>query len=107
MSESISVSLDADGFMTDPSQWNEAVAQEIADALGIGPLEDSHRKIIGYIRDHCIEHHALCAMETICHYFEADKDCVRKLFKGPVEAWKVSGMVNPGVEALTYMQNEE
>jgi tRNA 2-thiouridine synthesizing protein E len=34
------VDLDAEGFLTDPAQWHEAVAESIASAYGIPELTD-------------------------------------------------------------------
>jgi TusE/DsrC/DsvC family sulfur relay protein len=107
MSEQSNVMFDASGFVTDPSQWSEEIAAEMARQLGIPELGEAHLQVLRYMRERCLKHDALCAMEVICHGVHMDKDCVRRLFRGPVEAWKIAGLPNPGTEALTYMENEE
>jgi tRNA 2-thiouridine synthesizing protein E len=107
MSELANVTFDESGFVTDPSQWSEALAAETARKLGVRELGETHLRVLRYMRERCLEHGSICAMEVICHGVHMDKDCVRRLFGGPVEAWKIAGLPNPGTEALTYMENEE
>ena len=44
------VSVGDDGFFTDPSQWTEEMAPEIARAEGIGQLTDRHWQVIKFMR---------------------------------------------------------
>jgi tRNA 2-thiouridine synthesizing protein E len=46
-----SVNVNEDGYLTDPSQWNKAIAAEIAAAEGIPTLSEAHYKVIEYLRD--------------------------------------------------------
>ena len=45
------VSMDDEGFMTDPSEWNKDIAAAIAAEEGVAELTDAHWKIIDYCRD--------------------------------------------------------
>jgi dissimilatory sulfite reductase related protein len=45
------VDLDAEGFLTDPTQWNERVAEEIAAEYGIPELTDRHWLVVRFMRD--------------------------------------------------------
>jgi TusE/DsrC/DsvC family sulfur relay protein len=45
------VDLDAEGFLTDPAQWNERVAEEIAAENGIPELTDRHWLVVRFMRD--------------------------------------------------------
>ena len=107
MSEQPAVSFDEVGFMTDPNQWNEGVAADIAQRLGFDKLDEDHFTVLEYMRNRCLKNGSLCAMEVICHGVAMEKDCVRRLFGGPVAAWKIAGLPHPGTEALTYMEDEE
>jgi len=42
--------LDAEGFMTDKSQWTKEIAEAMAQQEGIETLTDSHWKIIDFCR---------------------------------------------------------
>jgi TusE/DsrC/DsvC family sulfur relay protein len=44
------LTLDAEGFMTDKSQWTKEIAAAIAEQEGIPSLTESHWKIIEFCR---------------------------------------------------------
>ncbi|NNF39490.1 MAG: TusE/DsrC/DsvC family sulfur relay protein [Gemmatimonadetes bacterium] len=44
------VSLDADGFLTDPADWSREVAEAMADHVGIGTLTDEHWRVLDFCR---------------------------------------------------------
>jgi tRNA 2-thiouridine synthesizing protein E len=45
------ISLNAEGFMTDPNQWTREIAEELARQEGIETLTPEHWKIIEYCRE--------------------------------------------------------
>ena len=45
------VDVDAEGFLTDPEQWNERIAAEIARQNGIAELTDRHWLVVRFMRD--------------------------------------------------------
>jgi TusE/DsrC/DsvC family sulfur relay protein len=45
------VDVDAEGFLTDASQWNEEIAAEIAREHGVPVLSDRHWQVVRYMRD--------------------------------------------------------
>lgn len=49
------VDVDAEGFMTDPGQWNEAIAEGIAAASGIPELTDRHWLVVRFMRERYLE----------------------------------------------------
>jgi TusE/DsrC/DsvC family sulfur relay protein len=46
----IAVEFNEEGYMTDPSQWNEEIARSIASEEGI-ELTDKHFEVLNYLRD--------------------------------------------------------
>lgn len=44
------VSVDAEGFMTDPAEWDEDLAEVLAERIGL-TLEEGHWKAIQFARD--------------------------------------------------------
>lgn len=48
------VDIDADGFLTDPVQWDERIAESIAAASGIAQLTERHWAVIRCMRDRYI-----------------------------------------------------
>jgi tRNA 2-thiouridine synthesizing protein E len=45
------VDINEEGYLTNPSQWNEAIAAAIAAEEGVPPLTEAHHKVLGYLRD--------------------------------------------------------
>ena len=45
------VDVDAEGFMTDPEQWNETIAEAIAHQHGIPELTDRHWLVVRFMRE--------------------------------------------------------
>ena len=46
-----SVDRDAEGFLIDPAQWNEQIAEEIARESGIPELTERHWLVVRFMRD--------------------------------------------------------
>ncbi len=44
------IDLNEEGFLTDPSQWTEEVAVELARREGIDPLTERHWEVIRFMR---------------------------------------------------------
>ncbi|EYR63155.1 sulfur relay protein DsrC [Actinotalea ferrariae CF5-4] len=44
------VHVDAEGFLTDPSEWDEGLGKTLAAAIGID-LSDEHWKVIRFLRE--------------------------------------------------------
>ena len=44
------IELNDEGFLTDPSQWNEQVAVELARREGIDPLTPRHWEVVRFMR---------------------------------------------------------
>ena len=45
------VDVDAEGFLTDPAQWNEQIAEAIAEASGIPELTERHWLVVRFMRE--------------------------------------------------------
>ncbi len=102
-STNMTLDFDQDGFLTDPKQWNETIAKEIAQKDGLGQLNQAHFSIIQYLREHHLKYGSLPVMKHVCRVNHLGEHCVTELFHSPREAWRVSGLPNPGEEAKTYM----
>jgi TusE/DsrC/DsvC family sulfur relay protein len=99
--------FDSYGFFEDPAQWDRDLAERRAEELGVGPLQQSHWAVIDYLREHYLEYATIPWEGNVCRELDLVDDCVHRLFGGPVEAWKVAGLPDPGEEARTYMENLE
>jgi dissimilatory sulfite reductase related protein len=45
------VEVDAEGFLTDPQQWNEPIAEAIARENGVLELTDRHWQVVRFMRE--------------------------------------------------------
>lgn len=45
------ITLDAEGFLTDPAAWTPTIADVLADEEGIAPLTERHWVVIHFVRD--------------------------------------------------------
>jgi dissimilatory sulfite reductase related protein len=49
------VFFDADGFLADPSQWSEEIADILARESGIDLLTENHWRVIRFIREYYLQ----------------------------------------------------
>ena len=45
------VDVDAEGFLTDPAQWNDEIAEAIARDAGIAELTPRHWQVVRFMRE--------------------------------------------------------
>ncbi|OYW74202.1 MAG: sulfur relay protein DsrC [Verrucomicrobia bacterium 12-59-8] len=45
------IDVNEEGYLTDASQWSEAIGAAIATEEGIGALTDAHMKVVRYLRE--------------------------------------------------------
>jgi sulfur relay (sulfurtransferase) DsrC/TusE family protein len=80
--ELIGVDRDAGGFLTDPQQWNEEIAAELACEAGIDELTPRHWQVVRYMRD--------------TYLATGEAPSIRTL-------GKASGVGNPGLHLATWL----
>jgi len=93
----VTVDRNDEGFLTDPAQWTEEVAVELARAEGIDPLTDRHWQVIGYMR---AEYEAKGTGPTVRVLGKTSGVPVKELYqlfpKGPAKlAAKIAGIPKP------------
>jgi tRNA 2-thiouridine synthesizing protein E len=95
--------FDGDGFLREPKEWDEELAQRIAEVDGIGRLTSAHWAILHYLREHHFTYGSLPPTAQASTSHGMDKHAVQHLFGGCRTAWRIAGLPNPGEEALSYM----
>jgi len=95
--------FDGDGFLVDPLRWDKPLAEQIANADGIGQLTAAHWAIIQQLRDHFLAFGSIQPETHLCHVNALDPACASDLFRNMREAWRIAGLPNPGEEAKSYM----
>ena len=95
--------LDEEGYLVDPGDWNEGVAEDLARRERIA-LTEAHWTVIRFVRRYYEEHHiapdARHVMKRLAEYRGADKADRNDLFRlfpyGYVkQACKIAGMRKP------------
>ena len=99
--------LDDEGFLVDGGTWSRDLARQIAAEHGIASLTQAHWAAICYLRRHHLREGALPWESHICRELGLEKGCLHHLFGGPLTAWQVAGLPNPGEEARAYLLSLE
>jgi tRNA 2-thiouridine synthesizing protein E len=91
------LNLDAEGFMTDKSQWTKEIAAAIAQQEGIESLTESHWKIIDFCRKTGEQTGKAPTLRTITDGASVSTKELFALFpKGPAKkVAKISGLGKP------------
>ena len=91
-----SIEVDSDGYIADPSKWDEDLAKELAKEVEIDDLSDEHWKVINFIRK---EHAAgtELTMRKVSKQSGVDMKGFYRLFpNGPLKkASYISGIPKP------------
>jgi tRNA 2-thiouridine synthesizing protein E len=91
------VDVDAEGFLTDPEQWNDDIAEAIARDAGIAELTPRHWQVVRFMRDRYL---ATGTAPTIRALGKESGVPVKELYelfpKGPAKlAAKIGGIPKP------------
>lgn len=91
------VETDAEGFLQNPEQWNEEIAAEIARENGIPELNESHWKVVRYMRDTFLSTGNAPTIRTLGKESGVTVKELYQLFpKGPAKlAAKIAGIPKP------------
>ncbi len=91
----VEVNVSDDGYLEDMSQWNENIAKEIAEEIGI-ELTDKHFEVINYLREKTAAKEAL-TIRKVGKSGIVDIKGLYKLFpKGPLKfSSKIAGIPKP------------
>lgn len=94
---SIKIEVDEDGFMDDPSAWNEEVAKAIATTEGVNDMSERHWKLVRYLRDYYLKFGIAPMIRKLCKETGFSLKEVYELFpSGPAKgACKVAGLAKP------------
>ena len=91
------VDVDAEGFLTEPNQWTEAIAEEIARDNGISELSDRHWLVVRFMRERYLTTGAAPSIRALGKESGVPVKELYQLFpKGPAKlAAKIGGIPKP------------
>ena len=89
--------IDEDGFIQDPSEWDQAVAADLAKTEGVDDLTDDHWKVVNYLREYYLEFNMAPMIRKLCKSTGFKLKEIYELFpSGPAKgACKVAGLPKP------------
>ena len=92
-----SVETDAEGFLTDPQQWNEQLAGQIALENGIPELTDRHWLVVRFMRERYLATGNAPSIRSLSKESGVPIKELYQLFpKGPAKlAAKIGGIPKP------------
>ena len=91
------VDVDAEGFLTNPQQWNEHIAEAIAAQNGIPELTDRHWLVVRFMRDRFLQTGTAPSIRSLGKESGVPVKELYQLFpKGPARlAAKIGGIPKP------------
>jgi dissimilatory sulfite reductase related protein len=94
---SVTVDVDDEGFMTDPSQWTREVAAAIAREEGVAELGSTHWKVLEYMQKEVKENGAVPTIRKINKSGIVSTKELYDLFPGgpAKKAAKIAGLAKP------------
>ena len=89
--------IDEDGFIQDPSQWDDKVAADLALTEGVEALTDDHWIVINFLREYYLEYEIAPMIRKVCRGTNMKLKRIYELFpSGPAKgACKVAGLPKP------------
>jgi dissimilatory sulfite reductase related protein len=91
------VDVDAEGFLTDPQQWNEQIAEQIARENGIAELSERHWLVVKFMRERFLTTGTAPSIRSLGKESGVPIKELYQLFpKGPAKlAAKIGGIPKP------------
>ncbi len=89
--------IDEDGFIQDPTLWDQAVAADLAKTEGVDDLTDDHWKVVNFLREYYLEFNMAPMIRKLCKSTGFKPTEIYELFpSGPAKgACKVAGLPKP------------
>ena len=76
----IQASTDVEGYLVNPDDWNEEIANALAKEEGI-ELNEAYWPVLNFIREYYGEHHIVPDVRHVIDYLAAENQCGKKTAK--------------------------
>ena len=106
------IKLDDTGFLVNLEDWDEHVAQLLAEREGFGQLDDEQLEIIRFMRSYYDKFNSFPILNYVRKQIDQPKECVSEEFIKPEKAWKIvslpklSGINFVSVDGINYRLEE-
>ncbi len=91
------IEIDEDGFIQDPTQWDEAVAKDLAKTEAVDDLTENHWKVVNYLREYYLQYNMAPMIRKLCKQTGFKLKEIYDMFpSGPAKgACKIAGLPKP------------
>lgn len=102
--KSKTVIVDNNGYLQQFDDWDEEVANELADKAGVGKLDPESIAVLKFIREHYRKYNFFPIISSICKNIHKPKDCVDRKFLNALVAWKIAGLPHPEEPIISLLE---
>ncbi len=95
--------LAAGGFWPEELPWSETLAIGLAESDGLGILGEEHLEVLREMRREFAMRGAVPSERLACRRAGQEPTCLARMFREPLEAWRIAGLPDPGEEAKAYL----
>ncbi len=89
------IAIDREGYLVNTDDWNEPIANALAERENVGQITDDKLAILKFIRWYYKEYNFFPMLSSVCKSVSKPKDCLREEFYNPLIAWKLAGLPHP------------
>jgi len=86
------ITIDDKGFLSNQGDWDEAVAQAMAQQEGLTELTDEQMAIIKFLREYYKAFASFPILNYVCKNIHQPRECLNEQFVNPEKAWKIAGL---------------
>ncbi len=91
----IKINLDKDGYLKNFDDWNEDIANILAEREGLGSLSAEQIEMLKFIRNYYKTYNFFPVLTAVCKNVNQPASCVAEKFIDPLVAWKIAGLPKP------------
>jgi TusE/DsrC/DsvC family sulfur relay protein len=98
------INVDSEGYLENVDDWDESVANALADKEGLAPLSEDQIDALEFMRQYYHKYNFFPIVNAVCKNVHQPADCVSHEFIDPVIAWKIAGLPKPDDEVISYLE---
>ncbi|HCC54661.1 MAG TPA: sulfur relay protein DsrC [Desulfobulbaceae bacterium] len=96
-----SVEIDEEGYLVNPEDWSESVAQALAAREDVLVLSEEMLEVVRFLRTYYKKFNAFPILNYVCKNIHQPRECVSEAFMNPEKAWKIAGL--PKLEGVHFV----